>query len=177
MIRSKGYTLIELMIAVGLFAVVMLMASGAYIMMIGLSRQAQGIATGIDNLSFALETMTRTIRTGHGYSCGGSLGMGDCNSGGSTFTFVDESPKTVSYSLSSGAIQRQVSAGAWNPLTDSSSIRIDSLKFYVFGSRSIAEGDREQSHVTIIITGTVLGEKVPQSFTIETGATMRGSDI
>ncbi|MCX6790467.1 MAG: prepilin-type N-terminal cleavage/methylation domain-containing protein [Candidatus Kaiserbacteria bacterium] len=176
MIRSKGYTLIELMIAVGLFAVVMLMASGAYIMMIGLSRQAQGIATGIDNLSFALETMTRTIRTGHGYSCGGALNLGDCNDGRNTFTFVDESSRTTSYSLSSGAIQRQVSAGAWSPLTDSSSIRIDSLKFYVFGSGPVAV-DRQQSHATIIITGTVLGEKTPQSFTIETGATMRGSDI
>ncbi|MFA6969108.1 MAG: prepilin-type N-terminal cleavage/methylation domain-containing protein, partial [Candidatus Paceibacterota bacterium] len=91
---SRGYTLIELIIAVGLFALVMLLASGAYIMMIGLSRQAQGIATGINNLSFALETMTRDIRTGTNYNCGG---LGDCSSGASVFSFKNESGVTVSY--------------------------------------------------------------------------------
>ena len=40
---SRGYTLIELMIAVGLFALIMMLAAGAYLMMIGISRQAQGI--------------------------------------------------------------------------------------------------------------------------------------
>ena len=64
----SGYTLVELIVAVGLFALVMLLAAGAYLMMIGVNRQAQGIATGIDNLSFALETMTRSIRTGTNYN-------------------------------------------------------------------------------------------------------------
>ena len=60
--RARGYTLIELMVAVGLFAIVMMLASGAYLVMIGVSRQTQGIATGVDNLAFALETMTRITR-------------------------------------------------------------------------------------------------------------------
>lgn len=175
-----GYTLIELMVAVGLFALIMTLASGAYIMMIGLSHKAQGIATGIDNLSFALETMTRSIRTGHSYSCGSILGIGDCISGeNSNFTFTDIENNTVTYSLSSSAIQIRENLGPLSSLTDSSTVTIDSLRFYVFGTHpaSASSGaDSVQARVTMIISGTVPG-KVPQSFTIETGATMRGSDI
>ena len=67
----------------GLFSLVMLLASGAYLVMIGISRQTQSVATGINNLSFALEAMTRTIRTGTNYSCDNG---GDCSNGGSIFS-------------------------------------------------------------------------------------------
>src|SRR3989338_11534095 len=89
--NNRGYTLIELIIAVGLFALIMMLASGAYLVMIGINRQVQSIATGIDNLAFALETMTRTIRTGTSYSCNNS---GDCNSGGTTFSVRNSSGVT-----------------------------------------------------------------------------------
>ena len=73
---TRGYTLIELIVAVGLFSFVMTLVSGAYFLMIGINRQAQSIATGINNLSFALETMSRTIRTGYDYDCGGASSCG-----------------------------------------------------------------------------------------------------
>ncbi|MDE1945523.1 MAG: prepilin-type N-terminal cleavage/methylation domain-containing protein, partial [Patescibacteria group bacterium] len=63
---SRGYTLIELIVAIGLFAVVMTLASGAYLIMIGVNRETEGLATGIDNLSFVLESMTTAMRTGTG---------------------------------------------------------------------------------------------------------------
>jgi len=173
--KEGGYTLIELIVAVGLFAMVMLLASGAYIMMIGLNRQAQGLATGIDNLSFALETMTRDIRTGGGYNCGG---LGDCVSGAGSFSFLNEGGKAVSYSLAGSALQETVN-GVRSNLTDPLSVTVTSLTFYVFGTKTPAQGDYQQPHVTITVSGTVsIGPGKPsQSFTVETGATMRGSDL
>jgi prepilin-type N-terminal cleavage/methylation domain-containing protein len=160
-----GYTLIELIVAIGLFALIMMLVSGAYLMMISVTKQAQGIATGIDNLSFALETMTRTIRTGTNYSCNG---VGDCF-GGSIFSVKNSSGTTMTYSLSGGAIVQNNAA-----LTDPS-VNITSLTFYVSGTKT---GDAYQPHVTITVSGTVsAGPGKTEPFSIETGATMRGIDI
>ncbi|MFA5745157.1 MAG: hypothetical protein WC887_03015 [Candidatus Paceibacterota bacterium] len=150
----------ELIVAVGLFSFIMMLTSGAYLIMIGLTERAQDTSTGINNLSFALETMTRTIRTGTGYS--------SC-SGCTIFTVLDSDGHPVSFSFSSGAITKN-----GIPLTDSSvNVSPNDSKFYVSGAGS---GDATQSRVTIIVSGTVNG-KIPQTFTVETGATMRLLDL
>ena len=174
----RGFTLIEIIVAVGIFSLVMLLAAGAYLIMIGLNRQAQGIASGIDNISFTLETMTRGIRTGTGYTCPG--GTNDCTidaSSGAAFSFTDVSGNIVSYTLNGSAIQEQV--GATQSLLTDSSVSISSLKFYVTGTHSAAAGDLEQARLTIVISGSVRASanKQPQNFTVETGATLRGPDI
>ncbi|MDP2665658.1 MAG: prepilin-type N-terminal cleavage/methylation domain-containing protein [bacterium] len=173
--KLRGYTLIELIIATGLFALIMLLASGAYLIMIGLERQTQGIATGIDNLSFAIETMTRDIRTGSTYNC---AGLGDCSAGRDSFTFMPSgSGTTVTYALGTqpapnDAIQGITKDGAM--LTDPS-VDITSLTFYVAGT---SKSDNAQPHVTITISGEVLyGHGKSETFHIETGATMRGTDL
>src|SRR3989344_6069238 len=167
--KKRGYTLIELIIAVGLFALVMTLASGAYLVMIGISRQTQAIATGIDNLSFALETMTRTIRTGTEYTCPG--GTSNCTT--TTFSVRNESFVVTSYRLSGGAIT-QTQNGAEVPLTDPL-VTVSSLLFYASGT---TRGDDFQPRVTMIVSGTVSSEPGKTTpFTVETSATMRGSDI
>ncbi|MBI4065656.1 prepilin-type N-terminal cleavage/methylation domain-containing protein [Candidatus Kaiserbacteria bacterium] len=164
----RGYTLVELIVAVGLFALIMMLASGAYFIMINLNRQIQGATTGINNLSFALETMTRDIRTGTNYS----------NNSGTSFTFTPSDGGTnVTYALGTqqapngpvGDITKNGSA-----LTDTS-VNISSLMFYVSGT---SRSDALQPRVTIIVSGEVsYGAGKTESFSVETGATMRGSDI
>ena len=171
----SGYTLVELIIAIGLFSIIMTLSSGAYLMMIGLNRQAQGIATGINDLSFAIETMTRDIRTGSLYSCGIGLGLGDCPLGSSSFSFKNKDSLTVSYGLSGSSLQKTINA-TQEVLTDSS-VTISSFTVYVSGT-SPAPSDYQQPRVTIVISGTVSsGAGKTQSFTVQTGATMRGTDI
>lgn len=169
---GKGYTLVELMVAVGLFALIMLLASGAYLMMIGLNRHAQSIATGIDNLSFAIEDMTRNIRTGTAYNCGG---LGDCAAGANTFSFKNSSGVTVTYSRSGGTLQENV-GGTIGTLTDPT-VNVTSLTFYAVGTGKPVT-DYQQPRVTMVIAGTVtyaVGKTEP--FTVQTSATMRGSDL
>jgi hypothetical protein len=146
----------------------MMLVSGAYLMMISVTRQAQGLSTGIDNLSFTLETMTRTIRTGTNYSCGG----GDC-SGGTIFSVTNSSGTIMTYKLSSGAITQN------NVILTDPSVNVTSLVFYVSGTHSLSSnGDTNQPHVTITASGTVSsGPGKTEPFWIETGATMRGIDL
>ena len=166
----RGFTLVEMIISVGLFAVVMTLASGAYLIMIGVNRQAQNIATGINNLSFALETMTRTIRTGTSYGC---PAQGNDCSGGTSFSVINQNGILVTYTESGGAIMQDSLA-----LTDSS-VTVSSLRFYASGTADRSSGDDRQPRVTIIVTGEVSSGpgRPPERFTVQTGATMRGSDI
>lgn len=180
--REAGYTLVELIIAVGLFALIMVLVAGAYLMMIALNRQAQATATGINNLSFGLEEMTREIRTATRYNCNTS-GGGSCPAGGTAFFLTDSTGAVVSYSRSvsssycgalGGGCIVKTAGGSTHPLTDPS-VNITALTFYVTGTTA---GDTAQPHVSIIISGTVVGgpgKIIP--FTVETGATMRGSDL
>lgn len=174
-----GFTLIELVVSVGLFAFIMTLVSGSYIMMIGLNKQAQGLATGINNLSFAIETMARDIRTGSNYNCAGA---GDCTGGASSFSFVNMSGTPMSYAQGTqsgpngvvGDITMNGSA-----LTDPS-VDITALTFYVYGTQRFYPGmtNIDQPHVTITVSGTVsTGAGKTESFTVETGATMRGTDL
>lgn len=169
----RGYTLIELIIAVGLFALVMTLTSGAYFVMIDVNRQTQGITAGINDLAFALETMTRSIRTGTGYACDG----GDC-SGGSNFSFTDSRGNLISYSrdIDTSVIQETINGAAPIPLTDAAAVKVTSLKFYVSGT---SKTDSAQPHVTVTVSGTIdPGRGKPlEPFTVETGATMRGADL
>jgi prepilin-type N-terminal cleavage/methylation domain-containing protein len=171
--RAKGYTLVELVIAVGLFALVMTLASGAYLLMISINQQAQGIATSVNNLSFALETMARTIRTGTAYSCAGG---GDCT-GGHSFSVRNSSGTQITYALTASGANGVITQNGI-ALTDPVAVNVTSLTFYVTGTATGSSGEYTQPHVTLMVAGTVsIGPGKTRAFTVETGATMRGTDI
>ena len=78
---------------------------------------------------------------------------------------------TITYALSGGVITQNDA-----PLTDPS-VAVSSLLFYVYGTGK-PPGDYQQPHATIIVSGTISsGPGKTESFTVETGASMRGTDI
>lgn len=172
----RGFTLIELVVSVGIFAIITTLVSGAYLLMIGTARQAQDIATGVNGLSFALESMVRTIRTGTVYSCDSSP---SCAGGNSFSVLARNGVTTIKYYLQNYALYKQSGVGTPIQITDPNSIKIDSLKFYLSGALPYASGlDRDQPHVIILISATVSSPGKPaQTFSVETSATMRVTDL
>ena len=177
---QAGFSLVEMIVSVGIFSVVMLIATGAYLTLIDLDRRARAGNDVVNNLSFAIDSMARTIRTGKDYACG--AGGGDCfGTGDSRFSFTDEQGRTVTYLLADGTIARCTSspclAANAVPLTDPRVV-IDSLTFYVRGT---IPGDAIQPHVIFSAHGSVevkeAGTAVPLAFTIETAATQRRIDL
>jgi len=175
---QKGYTLIELLVSVAIFAIVMLGSTAAYISFINYNRQAQTTATIINSLYFAIDGMARDIRAGYQYQCSG----GCTTSGNSQISFTDSTGNcTVTYGTLSGAIVRSTSGGGCtasqtNAAITDPSISVNSLLFYVRGSTA---HDAVQPMATIVVSGTAT---VPNSttvipFQIETGATQRLLDI
>lgn len=172
---SRGYSLLELIVSLGIFSIVMLIVMAAYVNLISLDRQARAANQLSSSLSFALETMSRTIRTGTEYDCGTS--NRNCEaSGGSSLTFKDSEGTATQYKLVTDA-QGNGSLGmctgscvTTSPITDPR-INVTRLTFFVQG---VGVGDSMQPRVTIVVSGTMktdAGEAT--GFSIQTGATQR----
>ena len=168
--------MIEILVSVAIFSVVMITAAGALLTTIDANHKAQMLQTVINNLNFALESMSRTIRVGNTYHCGdsGSLANNqtplDCTDGNSFFAFKRSSDsKTVYYYLSANQIFRQEDAG--NALAISApEIVIESLKFYVQGSEA---GSQAQPLVIITTKGYAGLTKIKTPFNLQTTLSQR----
>jgi prepilin-type N-terminal cleavage/methylation domain-containing protein len=74
--RQSGFTLIEMIVSLGVFSFVITIAVGALLMLVAASKQLQGEQVVMTNLSFALDSMTREIRTGTYYYCDSQASTG-----------------------------------------------------------------------------------------------------
>ncbi|MEX0910385.1 MAG: type II secretion system protein [Candidatus Paceibacterota bacterium] len=67
-LKNKGFTLIEMMVAVTIFSIVTLIVSGAFIVLADIYRKVQSNRAVIDNLNLAMDTMTLQMREGKNYT-------------------------------------------------------------------------------------------------------------
>src|SRR3990167_630199 len=67
---NAGFTLVEMIVAVALFAIVMLVSVGALLSLTAANRKAQALQSVMNNLNVALDGMVRSIRMGSNYHCG-----------------------------------------------------------------------------------------------------------
>jgi prepilin-type N-terminal cleavage/methylation domain-containing protein len=174
---TRGYTLIELIVSIAIFSVVMLLATSAYLALISYTHQARATSTLMTNLSYAVDQMSREIRTGTNYACGSG---GDCV-GGTSFSFTNDQGHAVTYILADGALARCVdqsscSAANASPLTDAA-VTISNLQFYAKGTGTYGAGDKQQPYVVMAVKGSVSAGDRTISFSIETSATQRLIDL
>lgn len=174
--QNKGFTLIELIVSLGLFTIVIMITTSAMLSMADLNSKVKTMRTAMDNLSLALESMSRDIRMGSVYTCNpsipvspllsyGGVGTG-CADGASVIAFFSQDSKIMVYRLNGTTVQRSKNGG--NTFLDitSANIEITKLKFYVLG----AGAGKDQPHVVISISGVTKGSK-PSSFTVQTTVT------
>src|SRR3954463_4374930 len=89
---SRGFTLVEMIVAVALFSVVMLVCVGALLALVGANRKVHALQSVMNNLNVTLDGMVRSIRMGStfdgsGACAGNSGGPKDCTSGGTQFSY------------------------------------------------------------------------------------------
>ncbi len=174
-----GYTLVEMVIAVALFTAVMVIAASAYLSLIALNRHSRATSDIVANLSFAVESMARSIRTGNNYSCAG--GTNCWPNGGSSFSFTNDQGQKVFYLLkSNGQIGECLGAStcsdsASTPLTDPR-VTVTDMTFFTQG---VGASDTLQPTTIISVTGSIVPNPgvAPIPFTIQTGATQRLLDL
>jgi len=176
---GRGFTLIEMIVAVALFVVVMVSSIGALLSMVDANRKAQALRTVMDNLNFAVENVTREMRVGVDYHCGsiGDLNTPrDCTTDGDTFiAFKDSDNELVIFRLNSGSIEKSDNGGVSYLGITAPEITINDFRFFVRGSQNT---DALQPKVLMIIHGTAgVNEKVRTTFNLQTTASQRVLDI
>ena len=68
--EQRGFTLIEIIVSLGVFAIVAVVAVAALLKIVSANKKAQSIQAAMTNLNFALESMSRELRVGAKYHCG-----------------------------------------------------------------------------------------------------------
>jgi prepilin-type N-terminal cleavage/methylation domain-containing protein len=91
-LAKRGFTLIEIMVALMIFSIVVVVALAALVKIIDANKKSQTIQNAVVNMSFTMESMTRELRTGSTYLCkpltpGNDLGL----PGGNSLTSQDVS--------------------------------------------------------------------------------------
>ena len=123
--KASGFTLIEMMVAVSIFAIVALIATSTLMLIMDASRRADATRSLVDNLNFALDSMSDKIRGGNNFS--GTPGSCD-----SEFTFQDRLSRDIQYQFinSAGAtlIQQCINGLSCRSIT-STEIEIQNISF------------------------------------------------
>lgn len=183
---SRGFTLIEMMVSVSLFAIVMLVGVGALLSLSAANERAEAINSVMNNLDAAVEDMSRSIRVGTAYHCETSANPPppvvlaapkDCASGGGILlAFVpaggdptNQNALTV-YRLNGTQLERSLDSGVtWVALT-APEISINRFSFYVIGS---AKGSGIQPRVLMNIQGSAVVPGGTTTFTVQSSVVQR----
>jgi len=160
---DRGFTLIEMIVSVSLFTVVSLIAIGALISISSANRKVNSLRTTMDNINFAMEVISRDIRTGTSYSVTGN---------NKKMTFTDQGGIEVQYRHQGSSIQVKNGPGGFTDIT-SPEINVEDLSFYVVGVGT----DGRQPRVLITIRGTAgVQDKVISTFNLQTTISQRSLD-
>jgi type II secretory pathway pseudopilin PulG len=161
---TKGFTIVEMLVSVGVFVVVITTLMTAFLNINDLQKRAENLRTVNDNISFSAETMMREIRAGSNYQV---------SPDGTTLTITNVLGGNTTYRLNNERIEVSTGGAPYLNLT-APEIKITKLYFLVRGQ---AVGDNLQPMVTIIIKG-LAGEtaRVEKILNIQTTVSQRKMD-
>jgi prepilin-type N-terminal cleavage/methylation domain-containing protein len=171
---KRGFTLIEIRVAMSIFAIVALVATSALLTANRVNQKAQALKVVTDSLNFALNSMSFKMRQGKNYRCIAPatapipLGVGASCTGGQAIAF--ETPKwpttnppnptlTVGYRVWNQRLEYWTLANGWQPITVNN-LMVQKLNFTVEATAV--------PRVLISINGTASSSQLTAPFQLET---------
>lgn len=179
--HTKGFSLIELLIAVSIFLIITVAAIGSMIHLQGAAQKGEASYATLDNLNLTMDSMTRLVRTGTNFHCGlsGDLAApadcpyrGNVADGQPAFAFTSQSGKRIQFQLSSTSVEMKEDPGAWFRITDDSII-VDRFRIYVEGS---TQDDTKQPYALLVVSGKIMLGSQSSDFHLQTTMTQRLPD-
>ncbi len=158
--KQGGFTLVEMMVATGIFVIVAMIVGGVFVTLTQASKKAQSIKTIVDNLNFAMDSMVINMKTGRNYSC---LEGSPCTK----MRFITMEGDPLYYGLDQNTQRLQISEDGsnWLDLTGSGII-IDYLSFDI--------ATTGQPKVRILISGEMTSHlNVKTDFSLQTLVSQR----
>ncbi len=170
--NQGGFTLVEMIVAIGIFAVVALVSVSTLLLLSDAQKKAFSSRNAYDSLRFSLEVMAKDIRTGVAFHCSDTPPLYeamDCPTGGTSMTYTSALPSQVTYRLNGGGIEKSINGNLIGPITPPE-VTITSLNFYVVGSPT---SDQLHARVTITVVGRAGARKSASEFNLQTTITQR----
>jgi prepilin-type N-terminal cleavage/methylation domain-containing protein len=124
---DKGFTMVELIVAMSVFIVLLTVAVGAFVKIMRTQRGLVDRMAVNSNTGLVLEQIIREIRTGY-FFCGDGTSACNINSA-SSIKFINHEGKSISYSLSGGAITQTI--GGDSVVLTAADVLIKDLNFQV----------------------------------------------
>jgi prepilin-type N-terminal cleavage/methylation domain-containing protein len=189
--QSRGFTLVEMIVSVALFAIVMLVCVGSLLALVGANKKVHALQSVMNNLNVTLDGMVRDIRMGSTYdgsgNCQSGLDSKDCTGGGTQFSFQPYGngpsgyPTVYRLNAVTHQLERSKNNGAFTAIT-SPEVTIESMLFYVVGTKrgcTVSPCDLTQPKVVIVIRGTapVYNSTTKSTFHIQVTAVQRLLDL
>ncbi|MBI4094335.1 MAG: prepilin-type N-terminal cleavage/methylation domain-containing protein [Candidatus Liptonbacteria bacterium] len=142
---SGGFTVVELLVAIGLFGVIVAIAMGGFARALRTERQVTALVAANTNVSVVLEEMARELRTGLDFCIGGCISPEERRE----LRFVNGRGEEVFYRLENDAVVREMAGGVRGAerLT-SANVAVQGLFFLLTGHES---GDGYPARVTILL--------------------------
>lgn len=177
--NNKGFTLIELMIATVIFMMIMITAIGALVSTSNASKKSKALRSAMDNVNYAMDSMSRNLRLGSNYYCGSVsfpvTQVLDC-SGGDELAFIpaEHVDADTYFRLNLGAIEKceQNKTPQCIGLT-APEVEITDLVFYVRGTDS---SDGVQPSILILVKGKVVINGEATSFSLQNLVSQRNAE-
>ncbi|MBU6141944.1 prepilin-type N-terminal cleavage/methylation domain-containing protein [Patescibacteria group bacterium] len=143
--RESGFTLVEMIVAMGLFLVVIAITTGAFIHILRTQHETVAILAAEGNSSSAIEQIAREVRTGQGFSVvNGEL------------QFMNAQNDSVVYRVNSAtsAIERSADGGTtFEPIT-ADNVLVKNLQFVLFTGTA---GNPYPPRITIVLQAGAAG--------------------
>jgi prepilin-type N-terminal cleavage/methylation domain-containing protein len=180
--NNQGFTLIEVLVATAVFTIIMLAALGSLLVASNYAKKTKALRAAMDNVNYAMESMSRSLRTGSDYNCSvginlPSSGLSDC-SGGSEIAFKPayhstEDTKFYLNTLTTPfTLQKCTSTNGCTDMT-SPEVNIKNLRFVVRGTDAF---DGIQPSVYILMKGQVTTNGKTTDFALQTLASQRNGE-
>ncbi|MBI2630787.1 type II secretion system protein [Candidatus Nomurabacteria bacterium] len=196
--KNKGYTIIETMIAVSLFIVVVMSGMGALLNANLLHNKSRNMRSIMDSLSFAMEDMSKNLRTGYNYRCitsdfaniGTPLSGATC--GGVAFEestegdIGNDTDQWIYYignfvdanGVNKIGVFKSVDGGTSSVRLTPDEVSIDGVTsgISILGAEA-PPGNNQQPFITIKMTGNITYKNIVTPFSLQTSVSQRLVDI
>ena len=144
--KENGLTMIELIVAIGIFSLVIGMTVGIFVLALSNQRRIIALRNTEDNIRFTIEAMAREIRTGKNFS-----------SGGNSISFTNAKGEVVIYRLNNSAVEKSSDGGVNYSTVTSAETIVNYLNFYLMG-QATGDGLEPRITITIGVTSIISGQ-------------------